>query len=243
MEDYSDNQLLKEVPGSDQAFGTNSIRLSFAFSQVSRYLRSLQLIVGRYQEVSRKFVDSTNRVMAMSQRKRNGDSFSEESAVFDEGRPLNDQLHLEIESFYLFAKIFLDKIAHFLEFYFGSVRGKSLDSHDQLVKNFEAFCDSNGLDLPADFMTLAGELKTAISDHRDYQIAHGKNPRTAYGTMYGPEGRTRISMVRLAPTDRDKQIETMPLDDLLTQGDRYLRMAIEIVKSNRNRSRLLSKNL
>ena len=35
---------------------------------------------------------------------------------------LTTRLHLEIESFYLFAKILLDKVAHFVEFYFGPGR-------------------------------------------------------------------------------------------------------------------------
>ncbi len=72
------------------------------------------------------------------ERGKSGDAFTkEESAFLDQGPVLFNQLHLEIESFDLFAKIFLDKIANFLEFYFESARGLSLDSHDQLVISSE----------------------------------------------------------------------------------------------------------
>ena len=52
---------------------------------------------------------------------------------------MTGQLHLEIESYYLFSKIMLDKIVHALEFYFGQGRKKSLDSHDGLVKNSASY--------------------------------------------------------------------------------------------------------
>lgn len=40
---------------------------------------------------------------------------SEETDVYDQIESVTDDLHLDIESFYLFAKIFLDKIARFIE--------------------------------------------------------------------------------------------------------------------------------
>jgi hypothetical protein len=111
-------------------------------------------------------------------------------------------LHLEIESFYLFAKILLDKIAHALEFYFGLGRKKSLDSHDGLVKNFAQYAEVKCLTLPSDFMTIAARLKTDVSDYRDYEIAHEKSPRRMSGTVFDAEGRMRIVATSLYPTEQ-----------------------------------------
>jgi hypothetical protein len=121
-------------------------------------------------------------------------------------------LHLDIESFYLFAKIYLDKIAHAFEFYFGPGRGKSMDSHDQLVKNFPAYAKEKGLTLPSDLMSIATRLKSDISDYRDYEIAHEKSPRRLSGTVFDTEGKMRIIATHLYPTKKDQQkgVESTP---------------------------------
>jgi hypothetical protein len=94
-------------------------------------------------------------------------------------------LRLEIEGFYLFAKILLDKAARFLEFYFGQVRGTPLDSHDDLAKGWAEFCRQREVAAAPEFDEGARSLKKDIADFRDYQIAHHKNPRTLRFFMSG----------------------------------------------------------
>ena len=53
-------------------------------------------------------------------------------------------IHLEIETFYLFAKILLDHWSRFLAAWFGDVPVASLDSHSKL-ENVDAFTDGHGL--------------------------------------------------------------------------------------------------
>jgi hypothetical protein len=122
--------------------------------------------------------------------------------LHEEGLRLNIMLHLEIESYYLFAKIMLDKIVHALEFYFGQGRNISLDSHDNLVKYFEAYAEQKGLVLPLEFMVMAKTLKTDISDYRDYDIAHEKSPRRMSGTMFDSEGNMKMTAMSLYPTEK-----------------------------------------
>ena len=128
-----------------------------------------------------------------------------------ESQSLTTRLHLEIESCYLFAKIFLDKVARALEFYFGQAQKLSLDSHDDLVKRLEKYASFKKLVLPDDFLKLAQQLKADISDHRDYEIAHEKSPRTLHATVFDTEGVTKIASTRFSPTARDQQVETKPL--------------------------------
>ena len=215
----------------------DSTRLGVAFGHVLRYFAFLHYILEEYEEAGRDYIENTKTMTAMFQDGVSGNPFTaEQTAILDQGPVLHDLVHLRIETFYLFAKIFLDKIAHFLEFYFGQGRGLSLDSHDQLVKNFEAFSESKSLVLPADFLTVATGLKSAISDHRDYQIQHEKSPRTMYGTSYNPEGETTIMQLRLNPTEKDRQINSAPLGNLLKEADGYLRLTVELVKTNADKS-------
>jgi hypothetical protein len=214
-----------------------STRLGVAFGHVCRYFAFLHYIFEEYEKASNDFVENTKAIQVMFEQGVAGNAFTEEQVpVLDQAPVLHDLLHLRIETFYLFAKIFLDKIAHFLEFYFGQGRGLSLDSHDQLVKNFAAFSESKGLALTVEFLDLAERLKTDISDYRDYQISHEKSPRTLYSTSYDAEGKTTITQLRLNPTEKDRQARSTPLADLLSAADRYLRVTFEILKSNANKS-------
>src|SRR5258705_7840637 len=118
MQKRPDIPLLLDV--LENCSAEESTKLSVAFGHISRYFVFLHYIVERYQAVSRDYVANIKTINEMFQRGVSGNSFiKEEAAVLDQGAVLHDRLHLEIESFYLFAKIFLDKIANFLEFYFG----------------------------------------------------------------------------------------------------------------------------
>jgi hypothetical protein len=162
----------------------------------------------------------------------------EQMVLYNEGVELMTKVQLEIETYYMFAKICLDKVAHALEFYFGPARKRPLDSHDDLVKNFLAYAGAKGLTLPDRFMAAAGALKRDISDYRDYEIAHEKSPRRMSGVTYDEQGRLRMMAIRFMPTDRDQQVDSNFLDDLMSDLDLYLAQVADLVKSNENRTRL-----
>jgi hypothetical protein len=48
------------------------------------------------------------------------------AALMSQSQGLTSDLHLEIESYYLFAKIILDDVARAIEYYFGPHRGLAL---------------------------------------------------------------------------------------------------------------------
>ena len=210
---------------------------AFGFSQLIRYHEFLAIVVGRYKRASDVFVASTRELQ--STMKRGTHEVSEEQqALHVECQNLTTSLHLEIESFYLFAKILLDKVARALEFYFGQARKLSLDSHDDLVKRLEKYASFKKLVLPDDFLKLARQLKADISDHRDYEIAHEKSPRTLHATAFDSEGVTKIASIKFSPTARDQQVETKPLDDLMMELGRYIEKMIELVTRNRDQTNL-----
>ena len=215
-------------------------KFALGFSQISRYHLFISLILKRYEEASRAFFENTNVMQAtlLSGTHRLTDA---QVKLHEDGVRLNALVHLEIESYYLFAKICLDKIAHALEFYFGQGRGQSLDSHDQLVKNFAAYAAEKSLALPADLMRIAAALKKDISDYRDYEIAHEKSPRRLSGTVFDTEGRMQIAGISLYPTKADQQVESKVLHDLMRDLDTYIALVIELVRSNGKKTKLKRK--
>ncbi len=212
-----------------------------SFSQISRYYAFLEIVLKRYKDVSARFVANTSALqdcVLPGTHPLTGRSWD----IYEENTKLTIELHLEIESFYLFGKILLDKIARSLEFYFGQVRKKPLSSHDDLVKNFVSFAEQKALALPPDFRELAADLKRDVSDYRDYEIAHQNSPKRMTGTAFDMEGNTRIMGTKLYPTDRDQQRESKILDDLMKDIDRYIDQTIEIVKSNQSRTKLTTES-
>jgi hypothetical protein len=135
-------------------------KFAMSFSQISRYSAFLDVILKRYEDASRQLFQNTKALQETLLPGQNPVS-SSQMALHEEGVRLTILVHLEIESFYLFAKILLDKVARSLEFYFGQEREKSLDSHDDLVKNFESYAGAKSLTLPADFMAIATRTATS----------------------------------------------------------------------------------
>jgi hypothetical protein len=147
-------------------------------------------------------------------------------------------LHMEIEIFYLFVKILFDRVSHSLEFYFGLVRNTSLDSHDQLTKNFPNYSLAKCLTVPSGFMEQPKSLKQTISDHRDYEIAHEKSPRTVRATSLTQDGKVSITSSQLYPSEPFRQSQTQPLTNFVADIDLYLETVINVVLKNREKTNL-----
>jgi hypothetical protein len=95
-------------------------------------------------------------------------------------------LHLDIESFYLFAKILLDRIADTFGLVFGVKRTKSGSSYSDLSKRFEKLCREKGLKIRPDGLpALISKLSDAIVDYRNQEIEHLAEPRYR-GTVSSP---------------------------------------------------------
>jgi hypothetical protein len=92
---------------------------------------------------------------------------------------------LDIESFYLFAKILLDRLAGLVEFYFGPARRLSLASHDALTNNIEKYLSAKNLPaLDPQLQAQTKEMRRRISDFRDYCISHDKAPGVHRGMSF-----------------------------------------------------------
>ncbi len=218
-------------------------KFAFSFSSIIRYYQFLEIILERYAQASSKFVQNTQQLTKSFKESENGPINKEQSKLLEDGRILYAYLHLEIESFYLFAKILLDRIARSIELYFGVARGLSLDSHDDLAKRIEKYCSEKKIILPKDFLAKINELKKEISDFRDYEIAHEKSPRTTRGTSFNMDGKTRLSLNVIYPTEKElknksNQRESAFIDDLRIKIDEYLNGLVDFIEANLDKTAL-----
>lgn len=147
-------------------------------------------------------------------------------------RKLNFDLQFEIESFYLFAKILLDKTAQFIEFYFGRVEGKSIVSHHKFSKNLKDYCDAKNLKYYKQIEEKVHYLQKTISDFRDKQLVHEKSPRTTRGISLGSQGETTMMILRLFPKDSDSHTNSISINNLYKNITEYFKMVILFIEKN-----------
>lgn len=83
---------------------------------------------------------------------------------------LQKHLHLEIETFYQFAKILLDKTALSFEMYFGAPRGRSYVSFSKFTKAFEQIGADFGL--TDALKTSCTKLELEVPTYRDKKVVH-----------------------------------------------------------------------
>jgi hypothetical protein len=232
------SQLSDFIGSERQRFANeDNNRFAMSFSQITRYYEFIRIVFSRYEEASALFFSNTKAIQATISEGTHSLTATQ-LQLHEEGVQLTILLHLEIESFYLFSKILLDKIAHSLEFFFGGGRRKSLDSHDALVKNFSSYAELKMLTLPVDFMKIAGELKKDISDYRDYEIAHEKSPRRVNATVFDEHGTMHMAGSRIHPNEKEQHVESKALHELMNDIDSYVTQVIELIKLNASKTNL-----
>ena len=159
-------------------------RLFDSLREALRYYDFLLIAAGMYRKNSRKSVSTVRKRSKFipAQTGAVTPMTEEEIGLMEEENRLNTLAQFAIERFYLFAKIFLDRIALFIEDYFGPARGISLRSHDKWVKNHEQYSSVKNLTYPEGFSQTIDWLKKHISDYRDKQVSHVQRQRIAATT-------------------------------------------------------------
>lgn len=125
-------------------------RFAISLGQAQRYFEFILIIVEKHRVVSQEMLSNVKQLQAAAASGSGVVTDEHRDFLAEQGR-LSTLVHLEIESFYVFAKIFLDKLAFFIQDYFGEVRGCSLISHDNLTKKHELFRSAKGLVYPKGF--------------------------------------------------------------------------------------------
>jgi hypothetical protein len=215
---------------------TDNNRFAFDLGQIIRYAVFLDVVYARYVKANRRFVDSWNELQALTNESRAAKPHSlQVSALMDARRGEDTELHLEIESYFLFAKILLDKAAHFVEVYLGSARAAGIRSHDKWRKNYERFTASKGLTWNPRIKELIEMLQARIVDHRDKGITH-RQGTWIYGTSIHPDDATAVLQFGLYPQPADKYSTSPKIGDAHLTMNEYLPLLIETVCNERRKS-------
>ncbi len=212
-----------------------------SFGHILRGYRYLELIHERHVPTAKHYKELLSQFIARMDPAFEGGAitYDDEMATMDaDMADLLDVAHVDLETFYLFAKIVLERTAQYVELYFGSEPKLSIRTHDKLRANFSEFAQRRGLVIPDGFddafahvhdMVFTHQSESATNDARvaqspsDLMIAHtDKTP--------GPNGAS-AGVMRLSLTT----------GQLLNVVDAYLRTVLELIRANPNRAKLLRK--
>jgi hypothetical protein len=218
--------------------GADNNRVAFSLGQMGRYLRFVEIVKTRYDTVNAEVVERFRRhISAVASQAGVRELTPEEVTELDKEAQLQVVLHFEIESFFLFAKILLDKIAQFIEDFFGTTRGASLRSHDKWCKAIDTYAQDRQLIKPAGIDETIHRLRSLVADYRDKQIAHFQNPRALFATLITAEGSTQVGTSPLYPKEGDKPINSPTVDEASALIEAYMRQIVELIESNRIKTR------
>lgn len=211
---------------------------AFGFGQIRRYYDFLQIILRYYDSANKAFMENTKRTQEFI--KSGGKGWSDEQRKeLDRGYEFSNKLHLHIESFYMFAKILLDKIAQAIYFYFGNSK-TMFQSHHDMIGRIQSYVSERGLiPIPEPLLNRMKQLQELVSDFRDDVITHQYSPRAMKATMFNyTTGETWMMDHRIEPKEGDKQRESMPITQLIKLIDDYIAEIINYLLANKDRAYL-----
>ena len=210
---------------------------ALSFAKVTRRWAFLHIIRVRYDEASNAFIENAEVFRASIRPGGPHQMTAEPMMLQSQGQHLGTLVHLEIEAYYLFAKILLDEIAHAIENYFGPVRGIAIDSHDDFCKRILKYASAKDLTIPEDFEKAISDIRRQISDFRDAQIAHEKSPRAIKGMTWDATRQVMLATTRLYPKPTDKQVNSESVGSLTAMLEGYVDRVLAFVETNQLKAR------
>jgi hypothetical protein len=162
-----------------------------------RYYDFLIIIRNRYEQVRTPYTEALKMQLEETTETGPRSLTREELVVMQNLLQFTPILHLDIDSFYLFANILLDRIASTFRYYFWR---KPKWNHWQLVQNIARICEKKPLSVvPDDILTIPIDLQRRIVDYRNRRIEHVEEPRFQFSTTWGSDNKPKIHTMLLYP--------------------------------------------
>jgi hypothetical protein len=211
-----------------------------------RYYVFLTHVLARYDRSNAAYVEVMEQVTRrMKEAPAGGGSrpmTPEDMAEVKRQVDLAAVLHLDIETFYLFAKILLDRIADTFGLMFGVDWKRTGSSYSDLSTRFEVLCTSKGLEIrPDNLPALISKLWKAIVDYRNKVIEHLGDAPVVRGTIFTPGKASGVVTSRMYPTEEDAEAfrQTEDPHALLRKLEEFIEAMLTFSEVNARKSPLI----
>jgi len=156
--------------------------------------------------------------------------------LFEENQQIEEQIQMEIETFYLFALVLLDRLSQAIWCFFGPSRSGSLKAHKQFVNNFERYAKEKNIALPLSLLKLAENLRKSVLQFRDWQISHELNPEeniySSRMTILDDSGYLKLRIIKFYGEKNREEISSRKLDELFSEIIEYTKVVTEMMRKN-----------
>lgn len=197
-----------------------------AAREIKRYAAFLNLVKERSAEVSIECNKALRSCVGMPV----GKERDERLARFDQ---FGLNLQLEIESSYLFSKIYLDKTVHFLEIYFGRLQNCSFESFSKLsVKQLQILESDHQFQIQPKFREMIEKLMEVVIEFRDKNIIHQKNPRLLRGLNWQDYKKVSMASGFIYPKEKEQRFQSVDVEELWACLENYTDLFTEFVIQN-----------
>ncbi len=218
---------------------------SVVFRDVPKYYRYLLLVWPVYQGLSDQFAKVIKAMQETFAAAGEGSHKMTpgEMRLMEENGALQEKLHKEIESIYLFANILLDRLAAATEYYFG--RGaKPWGSFDAMRQYFKEYSENRGIALPEeDFFNRMEWLYEHVAQFRHELLVHKHekdfHTRLLFGTGYNrDDSETIISLGLMYPKKGEQSLMTVKPREIMENLDAFLEDWVKHLRVNREKRNL-----
>jgi hypothetical protein len=234
-------RFTKSVPTRGERSVTGPI--SGAVGHFDRYLRFTRIVADRFETANAKYVEHSLRFKAMMPKEPGSggrrEMTEEESKALLDQWALGEIVSLEIESFYMFAKILLDRVADLVCLYFGHPRPGIGSSHSRLKNGiFDHICRTKSIDGQV-LLPRLEDLHRRVVEHKTDVVEHLADPRWFPGLGFGGDHRVTVSMGLMGPREGETEFDTRETGDpavLLKEIEAYVVSVIDFLEANIEKS-------
>ena len=199
-----------------------------------RYSRFLETVQARYHSASAEYRDTFEDLSAANrQLPPSGTLTLEHQALWDRTIVCGEAVELEVESFYLFAKILVDRVADTIFQFFGIDWPAKGSSHSHLARQFNRL--EQRAKTPSEMIGLAKEVQERIVTFRDDLIEHLDDPRHIRGSGLDEQNVAKLLFPTvLYPKTNESPLRKLSEDsrEVIDLLDRYIAVAVKCLQDN-----------
>jgi hypothetical protein len=239
LHDFITRQRDQLPPDDSNYFGV------VVFGDVTKYYQFILLIVERLRREGSVFFERTR--ARFEQMRQTGPGTRrltlEEEQEYEGAATQTAQLHLEIESFFIFTSILLDRIAGATQYYFGASKGQ-WKSFEAMKDHLEGYAENKGLSVPpVDLLELARWLHGNVSLFRHELLVHKHEDdyRARLGFATGLDnstGETYPILGLLFPKEGEEPKTGERPEVILSKLDAFINAWVDYLTQNESRKNL-----
>ncbi len=211
------------------------------FGEVLKYYQYLSLVMSRYGPASEQYVASTKERMRKNSLKGNGSWVMTPDEIAEYNTHFQQQtvLLFELESFYVFASILLDRISAATQYYFGlGISGSQWKSFHYMNAYFFDYATAKNLESPSqNILERIQWLYENVSKFRGDFVVHKDNSDRQVRSMMGigfnnERGGAYFNIGQMYPKDGEVPIIAKKPDEIIGYINTFIIQWIEYLQNN-----------